>query len=201
MARTESTMLTLGTSAPDFMLYDTDDNLVALADFDDAEALLVMFLCNHCPYVKHIRHALAAFAREYEAKGLAMVAISSNDAEKYPADSPEHMREEKEQVGYPFPYLYDYMQEVAAAYQAACTPDFFLFDQERRLVYRGRFDSSSPGKPDPVTGEDLRRAVDALLAGAELPQTQYPSIGCNIKWKPGNEPEYYQGKFEGRLDS
>lgn len=201
MARTESTMLSLGTSAPDFVLNDTDENIVTLADFDDAEALLVMFLCNHCPYVKHIQRALAAFAHEYQAKGVGMVAISSNDAEKYPDDGPERMKEEKERIGYPFPYLYDYLQEAAAAYRAACTPDFYLFDRERRLVYRGRFDSSSPGKSDPVTGEDLRRAVDALLAGAELPQKQYPSIGCNIKWKPGNEPDYYQGKFEGHLDS
>lgn len=201
MARTESTMLSLGTSAPDFILHDTDENIVTLADFDDAEALLVMFLCNHCPYVKHIRHALADFAREYQAKGLGMVAISSNDAEKYPDDSPERMKEEKEQIGYPFPYLYDYTQEAAATYRAACTPDFFLFDQQRRLVYRGRFDSSSPGKSDPVTGNDLRQAVDALLAGAEVPQKQYPSIGCNIKWQPGNEPDYYQGKSGSHLDS
>lgn len=201
MARTESTMPSLGTSAPGFFLYDTDENLVALADFESAPALLVMFLCNHCPYVKHIQRGLADFAREYQAQGLAVVAISSNDVEKYPDDSPERMKEEKEQVGYPFPYLYDYTQEAAVAYRAACTPDFFLFDQERRLAYRGRFDSSSPGKSDPVTGEDLRRAVDALLAGAELPQKQYPSIGCNIKWKPGDEPDYYRGKSEGRLDS
>ncbi|WP_040662088.1 thioredoxin family protein [Nitrococcus mobilis] len=201
MARTESTMLPLGTQAPDFLLNDTDENMVALVDFEEAEALLVMFLCNHCPYVKHIQHGLADFAREYQPKGLAIVAISSNDAEEYPDDSPERMKEEKEQAGYPFPYLYDYTQDAALSYRAACTPDFFLFDRERRLVYRGRFDSSSPRKPDPVTGEDMRRAVDALLAGAEIPEPQYPSIGCNIKWKPGNEPEYYQGKPEGRLNS
>lgn len=201
MARTESTMLSLGTHAPNFLLYDTDENMVALADFEDARALLVMFLCNHCPYVKHIQYALADFAREYQAKGLAIVAISSNDVEKYPDDAPERMKEVKEEVGFPFPYLYDYTQEVAANYLAACTPDFFLFDQERRLVYRGRFDSSSPGKPDPVTGVDLRRAADAVLAGEKIPEPQYPSIGCNIKWRPGNEPDYFQGKFEGRLDS
>ncbi|MDN5849294.1 MAG: thioredoxin family protein [Nitrococcus sp.] len=201
MARTESTMLSLGTQAPDFMLYDTDENVVTLADFESTKAFLVMFLCNHCPFVKHIQRGLADFAREYQAKGVAMVAISSNDVEKYPDDSPERMKEEKEQAGYPFPYLYDYTQDVATTYRAACTPDFFLFDQQRRLVYRGRFDSSSPGKSDPVTGEDLRHAVDALLSGAEIAQTQYPSIGCNIKWKPGNEPDFYQGKFQGHLDS
>ncbi|MDN5869989.1 MAG: thioredoxin family protein [Nitrococcus sp.] len=191
MARTESTMLSLGTQAPDFLLDDTDDNMVSLEDFESDQALLVMFLCNHCPYVKHIQHGLVAFAREYEAKGLGMVAISANDVDQYPDDSPERMKEEKEQAGYPFPYLYDYRQDAAETYCAACTPDFFLFDQDRRLVYRGRFDSSSPDKSDPVTGEDLRAAADALLAGTEIPQTQHPSIGSNIKWRPGHEPDYY----------
>jgi peroxiredoxin len=192
MARTNSTMiLELGTPAPYFMLPDPKGKRVSLDDFRDAKALLVVFMCNHCPYVKHIRSALAQFAREYQPKGLAMVGINSNDAAAYPDDSPEKMAEEIRSVGYTFPYLYDATQEVAKAYRAACTPDFFLFDRNRKLVYRGQFDGSRPGNNVPVTGEDLRAAVDAVLEGRPVSTEQRPSMGCNIKWKPGNEPEYY----------
>ena len=190
MARTPSTMLPLGTRAPSFSLPDTDGRTVSLEDFDDQPALLVMFICNHCPFVKHLREALAAFAREYQPRGAAVVAISSNDAETYPDDSPAAMKREVEAFGYTFPYLYDETQEVAKAYQAACTPDFFLFDGDRKLVYRGQFDDSRPGNDVPVTGRDLRAAVDAVLAGRPVPEEQRPSLGCNIKWKPGNEPSY-----------
>ena len=191
MARTPSTMLELGTPAPDFALPDTDNKVVRLADFQGAPALLVAFICNHCPYVIHLREALAAFGREQGARGLSMVAISSNDVEGYPADSPEKMAEEKALAGYSFPYLYDATQEVAQAYEAACTPDFFLFDGDQRLVYRGQFDGSRPGNEVPVTGEDLVAAVSAVLAGEAPDAEQRPSLGCNIKWKPGNEPSYF----------
>lgn len=191
MSLTPSTMLELGTPAPDFALSDTQGNTVTLTDFDEAPALLVVFMCNHCPYVKHLRTALADFAREYQAKGLAMVAISSNDADKYPEDGPDKMREEAAAAGYTFPYLFDASQSVAKAYRAACTPDFFLFDGARKLVYRGQFDDSRPGNKVPVSGKDLRTAVDAVLAGKGIPDPQKPSIGCNIKWIPGNEPEYF----------
>ena len=188
MARTESRMLPLGTAAPDFRLPDTEGRTVALEDFKHAPGLLVAFICNHCPFVRHIRRELATFGREYQQRGLAVVAISANDVDSHPDDSPEQMRREKAEAGYTFPYLYDESQEVARAYGAACTPDFFLFDADRRLVYRGRFDASSPGRPDPVTGADLRAAADAVLSGREPPAEQRPSMGCNIKWKPGNEP-------------
>ncbi len=191
MARTESTMLELGTPAPEFTLPDVRGNQVSLSDFGDSAGLLVVFMCNHCPYVKHIRTELAAFARGYASKGLAVVGINSNDVANYPDDSPEKMAEEIEQVGYTFPYLYDEDQEVAKAYRAACTPDFFLFDKARKLVYRGQFDASRPGNNVPVTGSDLRKAVDTLLAGGSIPGDQTPSLGCNIKWKAGNEPAYY----------
>ncbi len=190
MSMQPSTMAPLGSEAPDFELPDTRGETVSLDDFDDARALLVVFLCNHCPYVKHIRDELAEFAREYRGRGLAVVGISSNDVEQYPEDSPKRMREVKEEVGFPFPYLYDESQEVAKAYGAACTPDFFLFDEERELAYRGQFDDSRPGNDVPVTGEDLRRATDRVLEGRPVPEDQAPSVGCNIKWKPGNEPEY-----------
>ncbi len=183
MTLTESTMMPLGTPAPDFALPDTDGRTVRLADFDRAPALLVVFLCNHCPYVKHIRQALAAFAREYSEKGLAIVGISANDIEQYPDDSPEQMAREKQQVGYVFPYLFDAGQDVARAYGAACTPDFFLFDADRRLAYRGQFDDSRPNSDEPVTGRDLRAAADRVLAGQSVPEPHKPSIGCNIKWK------------------
>jgi len=194
MAETPSTMLPLGTPAPDFCLPDTSGKMVSLRDFENAPALLVMFICNHCPFVKHIRKALADFAREYQAKGLAIVGINSNDVVKYPEDSPEKMAEEVRDAGYVFPYLFDETQEVAKAYRAACTPDFFLFDRDRRLVYRGQFDDSRPSNDRPVTGADLRVAVDAVLEGRPVSPDQKPSIGCNIKWKPGNEPDYFFGR-------
>jgi peroxiredoxin len=190
MALTPSTMLDLGTKAPEFRLPDTDGKTVSLGDFKDAPALLVIFLCNHCPYVKHVRHELAKLGREYQGKGVAVVGISSNDIATHPDDSPEKMRQEKAEVGYTFPYLYDETQEVAKAYQAACTPDFFVFDGDQRLVYRGQLDDSRPGNPIPVTGKDLRAALDAVLAGAPVAEKQRPSMGCNIKWKPGQEPRY-----------
>jgi peroxiredoxin len=192
MVMTASTMLPLGSQAPDFRLPDTDGNLVSLNDFREAPALLVVFLCNHCPYVKHIRHALATLTREYGAKGVASVGINANDVANYPDDHPELMAREKAEVGYPFPYLFDETQEVARAYQAACTPDFYLFDRNRKLVYRGQMDSSRPGNDVPVSGSDLRAALDATLAGQPVPELQRPSMGCNIKWKPGNAPDYFR---------
>jgi peroxiredoxin len=191
MAVVDSTMLALGTEAPDFSLPDTNGRMVSLEQFGDAPALLVMFICNHCPYVKHIRHELARLCREYQDRGVAIVGINSNDAEKYPDDSPENMKVEVASVGYTFPYLYDETQQVARDYHAACTPDFFLFDKNRRLVYRGQFDNSRPGSDKPITGADLRAALDAVLAGKPVTSRQVPSAGCNIKWKPGNEPEYF----------
>jgi len=191
MARTLSTMLELGTRAPDFSLPATDGSTVSLADVKGTKGLLVIFMCNHCPYVIHLREALATFAREYQHKGIAVLAINSNDADNYPADSAEKMVEEVARAGYTFPYLYDEDQSVAKAYQAACTPDFFLFDGEQKLAYRGQFDDSRPGNEEPVTGTDLRTAANALLAGKTVPAEQKPSMGCNIKWKPGNEPDYF----------
>ncbi len=191
MSLTPSTMLELGTPAPDFSLPDTTGKTVGLADFAEAKGLLVVFMCNHCPYVKHIRHALADFAREYQAKGLAVVGISANDVDSHPEDSPVKMAEEVRSVGYTFPYLYDGTQGVAKAYRAACTPDIFLFDAQHRLAYRGQFDGSRPGNAVPVTGADLRAAADAVLAGMPVSGQQVPSMGCNIKWKPGNAPDYF----------
>jgi peroxiredoxin len=191
MAKTPSTMLALGTAAPDFRLPDTNGRTVARDDFAAAPALLVAFLCNHCPYVKHIRDGLARFARDYQAKGLAMVGINSNDVASYPEDSPANMAREVKAAGYAFPYLFDDSQAVAKAYAAACTPDFFLFDADRRLVYRGQFDDSRPGSAVAVTGKDLRAACDAVLANRRVSEDQRPSIGCNIKWKKGNEPAYF----------
>lgn len=184
MALTPSTMLALGTTAPGFRLPDPGTGEeVALEDFDRAPALLVMFICNHCPYVKHVAEELAKLGRDYLPKGLAIAAINSNDAANYPDDSPAMMAKEKVARGYEFPYLYDESQGVARAYDAACTPDFFLFDREKRLVYRGQLDGSRPGNGLPVTGEDLRRAIDATLAGGTVGGDQRPSIGCNIKWR------------------
>ena len=183
MAETPSMMVPLGTPAPDFHLPDTDGTVVSRDDFKDAPALLVMFICNHCPFVKHIRDGLARFGRDYHGRGLAIVAINSNDVASYPADSPANMVKEKRAAGYGFPYLYDETQQVAQAYRAACTPDFFLYDRARRLVYRGQFDDSRPSNGRPVTGADLRAAADALLAGEPVPAHQKASIGCNIKWK------------------
>ena len=191
MVRTASTMLPLGTAAPNFSLPDTEGKTVSLQDFAGSKALLVIFMCNHCPFVKHIAEELTRLSDEYLEKGVAIVGISSNDAEKYPDDSPAAMKQEKAQRGYRFPYLYDEDQEVARAYHAACTPDFFLFDGDHKLVYRGQLDSSRPQSDIPVTGEDLRAALDAVLGGNSVPEDQAPSIGCNIKWKEGNEPQYF----------
>jgi peroxiredoxin len=191
MVAVNSTMLPLGTRAPDFRLPDTNGKPVSLSDFENAKALLVAFICNHCPYVKHIRGGLAQLARDYTSRGVAVVGISSNDVENYPQDSPHKMAEEAKAGGYIFPYLYDETQEVAKAYRAACTPDLYLFDGEQRLAYRGQFDDSRPGNNVPVTGKDMRAALDALLAGKPVAPNQKASIGCNIKWKPGNEPEYF----------
>jgi peroxiredoxin len=190
MALTPSTMLPLGTPLPEFRLPDPSGKLVASDDFAGAPALLVMILCNHCPYVKHVADGIARFARDYAPKGLAMVAICANDAAKYPDDAPARMAEEAQRRGYVFPYLYDESQAVAKAFRAACTPEFYLFDRERRLAYRGQLDDSRPGNRVPVTGADLRAAADAVLAGRPPPADQKPSVGCNVKWKPGHEPDY-----------
>ncbi len=191
MAAVHSTMLALGTPAPDFRLPDPSGRLVARDDFAGARALVVMFICNHCPYVQHIRDGLAAFGRDYLPRGVAIVAINANDVAAYPEDRPEKMAEEARRAGYAFPYLYDESQAVAKAYRAACTPDFFLFDGARRLAYRGQFDDSRPGSSRAVTGVDLRAAVDAVLTNVSPSAEQRPSIGCNIKWKPGAAPEYF----------
>lgn len=190
MALTPSTMLSLGTLAPDFRLQETEGKLVQLSDFAGSPALVVAFICNHCPFVKHIREGLAEFGRDMKSAGVAVVAISANDTVTHPADSPEKMLLEKKAAGYEFPYLFDADQSVAAAYHAACTPDFFLFDGQNKLVYRGQFDDSRPGNGLPVTGADLRAAVAAVLAGQSPLADQKPSIGCNIKWTPGREPAY-----------
>jgi peroxiredoxin len=184
MSLTESTMLSLGTIAPDFALTDTvTGKLFRRNDFRDRKALLVMFICAHCPYVRHINEGLAALGKDYDGKPLAIVAISSNDAATFPADSPAGLKQQAQTFGFKFPYLYDETQAVAHAYKAACTPDFFLFDADRRLAYRGQFDQSRPGNGIPVTGENLRAAIDLALAGKPIPKNQQPSIGCNIKWK------------------
>ena len=184
-------MLSLGTEAPDFSLPDTDGNQVSLSDFADSKALLVIFMCNHCPYVKHVAEQLKLLSDEYMQRGVAVVGINSNDAEKYPDDSPEAMAKEKAERGYHFPYLFDGDQSVAQAYHAACTPDFFLFDADGKLAYRGQLDSSRPSSDTPVTGQDLRAALDEVLHGRKPAEKQVPSLGCNIKWKPGNEPGYF----------
>ncbi len=189
MARTPSYMLELGTSAPSFCLPDTDGNKVSSQDFH-GKPLLVLFICNHCPFVIHIRDQLAALGRDYTSKGIGIVAINSNDVISHPDDSPEKMKIEKVKAGYVFPYLFDETQDVAKAFKAACTPDIFLFDRSHRLVYRGQLDDSRPSNQIPVTGKDLRLALDALLTNTRLPSEQKPSLGCNIKWKPGHEPRY-----------
>jgi len=190
MAATASTMLPLGTTAPAFDLPDPSGKRVRLQDIERSAALVVMFICNHCPYVKHVRSQLAAIGREYAAKGVGFVAISSNDAEKYPDDGPVKMAEEAAAAGYTFPYLYDESQEVAKAYRAACTPDFYVFDSNLRLVYRGQLDATRPKSGEAATGKDLRAALDAVTAGRAPAAEQTASIGCNIKWKAGNEPKY-----------
>ncbi len=194
MVLTASTMLELGAAAPPFSLPDTTGTTVTLEHFRESVGLVVVFLCNHCPYVKHVQHELAAIGREYVERGVAMVGINANDAVAYPADSFARMGEESARIGYSFPYLYDADQEVAKAYRAACTPDIFLFDRDRYLVYRGQLDDSRPGSEAPVTGRDLRLALDALLAGQPVAGAQRPSMGCNIKWRPGNEPDYFSGR-------
>ena len=191
MVLTPSTMMELGTPAPDFTLADTDGSSVSRNDFA-GKPLLVIFMCNHCPYVIHVRDELARLGREYQDKGVGVIGISSNNIETHPDDSPEKMKIEKQLVGYTFPYLYDGTQEVALAYQAACTPDFFLFDADHKLVYRGQLDDSRPRTDIPVTGTDLRTALKAVLSGGSVPSEQRPSMGCNIKWKPGNEPAWFK---------
>jgi peroxiredoxin len=191
MVRTPSTMLPLGTVAPDFSLPNVDGRVLSLADVAGPRGTVVMFICNHCPFVKHVADHLAILGRECLSRGVGVVAISSNDVSSHPADSPEQMVREAEDRGYSFPYLYDETQEVAKAYHAACTPDFYLFDAARKLVYRGQLDPSRPGSDVPVTGADLRAAVDAVLAGKPPVADQIPSLGCNIKWKAGNHPAYF----------
>lgn len=192
MVLTPSTMLPLGTKAPDFSLPDTvSGKTVSLSDFSDKTGLLVMFICRHCPYVQHVKQGLARLGKDCAGKELGIVAISANDAEHYPEDAPASLKAFAQEEGFTFPLLYDESQEVAKAYTAACTPDFFLFDKERKLVYRGRMDESRPDSGKPVTGKELRAAIDAVLAGRPVSGDQKPSIGCNIKWKTGNEPDYF----------
>lgn len=190
MGATESTMLELGTVAPDFALPTPAGDVVRLSDFAGAPGLVVAFICNHCPFVQLLREELAGFAREYASRGVAMVAINSNDFVNFAGDTPEKMLQEINEFGYTFPYLVDASQEIAKAYRAACTPDFYLFDDDQKLVYRGRFDAATPGNGVAVTGEELKAAADALLAGTPLSAEQRPSIGCSIKWKSGNAPGY-----------
>jgi peroxiredoxin len=192
MPETPSTMLDLGTPLPSFTLPDFDGRVVSDADFKSSRALLVAFICKHCPFVRHIRQEFSRFASEYQAKGLEVVAIASNDTKEFPEDGPEGMKQEAAEAGYAFPYLFDEKQQVAQAFRAACTPDFFLFDRDRRLAYRGQFDGSRPKNDVPVSGADLRAAADAVLAGKPAPALQKPSIGCNIKWSPNNAPEYFK---------
>jgi len=192
MVRTPSTMMDLGTKAPDFTLPDVNGRLHSLADFTGKRALLVMFICNHCPYVKHVETVLGKACAGYQEKGAGVVGICSNDVESHPDDAVTHLQEQISRCGFTFPYLIDETQATAKAYRAACTPDFFLFDDARRLFYRGQMDASRPGNGIPVTGEDLTRAVAALLAGNPAPVEQRPSLGCNIKWKQGNEPDYFK---------
>ena len=191
MAATASTMLPLGTAAPSFCLPDPAGRLVASDDLGGSPALLVMFLSNHCPYVKHVAEEVVRLAAEYQARGVTVVAIASNDVVQHPDDGPAAMAEVAAAMGATFPYLYDETQDAAKAYRAACTPDFFLFDADRRLVYRGQLDGARPGNGVPVTGRDVRAALDAVLAGTQVPEPQLPSLGCNIKWKPGHEPDYF----------
>ena len=192
MALTPSTMLPLGTKAPDFKLPDVvSGKTISLATFSDKKALLVMVICQHCPFVKHVQNELAKLGQDYVNKGLGIVAISANDVANYPDDSPEKLKTMAQELGFNFPLCYDESQEVAKAYTAACTPDFFLFDGAYKLVYRGQLDDSRPGNNIPVTGQDLRAAIEAILGGNTIKVDQKPSIGCNIKWKPGNEPSYY----------
>ena len=192
MVRTASTMLPLGTTAPDFQLPDVvSGETISLATFADSQALLVMFICQHCPFVKHVQEQLAKIGKDYEEKSLAIVAISANDVANYANDAPEKLRKMAQDLEFNFPYCYDETQEVAKAYTAACTPDFFLFDRDNKLAYRGQLDDSRPSTDIPVTGQDLRRAIDSVLENKTVDFEQKPSIGCNIKWKPGKEPDYF----------
>jgi peroxiredoxin len=191
MVMTASTMLELGTRAPDFDLHDViSENNVKLSFFEGEKALLVMFICKHCPFVKHVEHELAKLGHDYGKKGVGIVAISSNDAAKHPDDAPAELKHMAKKLGFNFPFLYDETQKVAQAYRAACTPDFFLFDGQLKLVYRGQLDASRPGNTEPVDGKDLRAALDAVLAGKPVSDDQHVSTGCNIKWRAGNEPQY-----------
>ena len=194
MVRTASTMLPLGTTAPDFQLPGLDGKMVKLADFQGKKGLLVIFMCNHCPYVKHVAAELVRLTNDYVPQGIAIVGIYSNDAVAYPDDSPEAMHAEAQKQGYTFPYLFDADQSVAQSYHAACTPDLFLFDSQMKLVYRGQIDDSRPKNGLPLTGADIRRAMDTVLAGKPPLEVQRPSIGCNIKWKAGEEPTYFDPK-------
>jgi len=191
MVMTASTMLPLGTEAPAFTLPDAEGNLVSLSDFDEARALVVVFLCNHCPFVKHVIDGFVKLVQAYQPRGVAFLGINANDVTEFPEDRPEKMVQFARDKGLTFPYLYDERQDVAKRYHAACTPDFFVFDGNRRLAYRGQMDDSRPGNQQPVTGADLRAALDAVLEGEPVPEEQKPSMGCNIKWKAGNEPEYF----------
>ena len=191
MALTPSTMLPLGTKAPDFQLVDVvSQEIISLSNFSEQKGLLVIFLCCHCPFVKHIETEIAKLSHDYLVKGIGIIAISVNDIDKYPDDRPESLKNMAERLGFNFPVCYDQTQNIAKVYQAACTPDFFLFDQQLELVYRGQLDDSRPGNQLPVTGKDLRTALNALIEGQAIITEQKPSIGCNIKWKPGNEPNY-----------
>ena len=192
MANTASTMLPLGTSAPDFQLPDvTTGEIISLANFANKKALLVMFICRHCPFVKHIQSQLAQLGKDYEHSDLGIIAISSNDVDNYPGDAPDLLKQMADELDFRFPFCYDESQETAKNYTAACTPDFFVFNSVCQLVYRGQLDESRPGNNQPVTGKDLRAAIDNILADKEITDDQKPSIGCNIKWKPGNEPSYF----------
>lgn len=192
MSAVNSTMLELGTKAPEFSLPDViSGESYSLEKFKGNKAVLIIFMCNHCPYVKLIKESLVEYAADYMPKGVGFIAVSSNDIENYPDDGPEKMKEDAERLGYPFPYLFDESQEVAKAYKAACTPDLFLFDENLELKYRGQFDDSRPGNDIDPTGADLREATDKVLSGETVPEDQTPSVGCNIKWKKGNEPEYF----------
>ena len=191
MVQTNSTMLELGTKAPDFKLPDCYGKSHTLDELMGPKGVLIMFICNHCPFVIHVREAMTNLAREIQEDGIGVIAISSNDVAKYPDDSPEKMADHVKKYGYTFPYLYDESQNTAKAYRAACTPEFYLFDQDRSLVYRGQMDSSRPSNQEPNDGKDLRAACQALLKGQAISNDQKPSMGCNIKWKPGNEPDYY----------
>lgn len=191
MVMTASTMLPLGTEAPDFTLPDTQGNSVSLSDFADAKALVVVFMCNHCPFVRHVIEGFVRLVKEYQPEGVAFVGINSNDVDSYPDDRPEKMIQFAREKGITFPYLFDATQDAAKRYHAACTPDFFVFDEDRKLIYRGQMDDSRPGGAIPVTGADLRAVLEAVLEGEPVPEEQRPSMGCNIKWKAGNEPDYF----------